>query len=189
MRTVNLFFLLLATTAASAQPGKLLLRLQPCGAVERLLYPLDSTRADLRLYMLMEGTDDVPSSGGHCIQSVATLSNAQLLHVLDAYGGYDLWDPAAHGSLHPDSLRTGLASGRYRWQMGDVNVVWRGYGSAAKGSEWIGLNKGNAIAVLLRVETKTGVQLAVLQLLSDPQQGFTETRVLGRALEDEPLYW
>lgn len=180
---------MMAATAASAQPGDLFFLLQPCGAVERLLYPLDSTRADLRLYMLMEGTDDVPSSAGHCIQSVATLSHVQLLHVVDSRGDLDLWDPAAHGSMHPDSLLSGLNKGRYRWLMGDMRMAWRGYGSSAKGTEWIGPNKGNAITVLARVETRTGNQLTVLQLLSDPQQGFTDTHVLGRALEGEVLRW
>jgi hypothetical protein len=137
--------------------------------------------------MLIEGTDDVPSSGGHCIRSVAGLSHVQMLHVSDGRGNWGIWSPSQHGTLHPDSLAAIITNGNYRWQPGEVRVAWQGYGSFADGKGWRTTERDPI--VMVRVETRAGTRLAVLQLVIDPEHGSADTRALGRSVEGAVLAW
>ena len=150
--------------------------------------PLDSTRADLWLHGMSEGTDDVPSSTGQCIQALASRPHVRMLYGHDARGNWDLWHPDAHGTLEPATLAEGLTTGAHGWDHGDLRVAWMGYGSAFDGNGWQGTHDG-AVRLLLRVTTDAGVQLAMVQVSTTDTEGFSELEVLGVVPEGEPLTW
>ena len=188
MRPLTIPFLLLLATPLLAQPGELFLQ-DPCPLPVRHLSPLDSTRADLWLHGIVEGTEDVPSSAGHCIQAIATRPHVQVLYGFDARRNWDLLNPERHGRLQPDSLADGLANGNFRWDRGDLRVAWQGYGNFFEGNGWTQPNEAGTLRMILRVTTEEAVQLAVVQIATNQAEGFASVAVLNVVPEGDVLTW
>ena len=188
MRPLTIPFLLLLATPLLAQPGEIFFQL-PCPILDRYLSPLDSTRADLWLHGIMEGTEDVPSSAGHCIQAIATGPHVQVLYGFDARRNWDLLNPERHGRLQPYSLADWLANGNLQWHRGDLRVDWQGYGNFFEGNGWTQPNEAGTLRMILRVTDEEAVQLAVVQIATNQAEGFASVAVLNVVPEGDVLTW
>ena len=188
MRPLTISFLLLLATPLLAQPGEIFFQL-PCPILDRYLSPLDSTRADLWLHTIVEGTEDVPSSAGHCIQAIATGPHVQVLYGFDARRNRDILNPERQGRLQPDSLADGLANGNFQWDRGDLRVAWQGYGNFFEGNGWTQPNEAGTLRMILRVTTEKAVQLAVVQVATNQAEGFASVAALKVVPEGDVLTW
>lgn len=131
MRTSSIILLLLGLSA-KAQPGDLHVRFtNPCGfaANDSIDITGDGTY-DLVLQGFSNGTDDVPSSSGHCTLVVANLPGTGLLSDLDARGYRQLKVVAPGETIWPiDTTRLDdLYIPRMLYTDGSIPVAHWGYG-------------------------------------------------------------
>lgn len=132
MRTTSIVFLLLLGLSATAQPGDLPLRFtNPCGfgANDSIDITGDGIH-DLLLQGNSSGTDDEPSSSGHCTLELANLPGTGFLSDLDARGYRQLKVVAPGDSIEPldATRRDDLYIPRLLYADGSIPVADWGYG-------------------------------------------------------------
>ena len=152
-----------------AQPGPP--ELDDCPNGGYLLFLIDPERADLRLNYRAEGTDNVPSSAGHCKQVVSTLPHVQVLYVLDQRGGWELWSQKKHGIVYPEVLEDGLGTRTLRWDRAYLEVASQSYGNDFRTSARTPTLEPEASDLVLRVETTEGVKLALVRVRTNAAEG------------------
>lgn len=131
MRTTSIAFVLLSLRVA-AQPGTLYDRFaNPCGfgANDSIDITGDGIH-DLLLQGNSSGTDDEPSSSGHCTLELANLPGTGFLSDLDARGYRQLKVVALGDSIEPldTTRRDDLYIPRLLYTDGSIPVAHWGYG-------------------------------------------------------------
>src|SRR5688572_16910612 len=76
------------------------------------------------------GTDDEPSSSGHCTWGVHCLAGTMILHDNDRYGPREPHTFTKEGVLGADDLRNAIRTQQQAWAPGMIPVVQWGYGAA-----------------------------------------------------------
>lgn len=181
----TLLFVLLLPYSLRAQPGPPETGNCPNGGYD--LNPIDPARADLRLTYTAEGTEDVPSSSGRCMQVLTTLDHVQVLYVLDAHGQWILWSPELHGTLEPEDLEDGLGTRTLRWDRAELEVASRGYGDLFKTAYWNPMNERGWTDLAMRVETSEGPMLALVHVRTNGAEGLGNVDRIAVVREGEML--
>lgn len=162
--------------------------LQPCGPPASYGVALqDVRRSDLEVVSSSQGTDDVPSSSGHCTRGIVNRAHARFLYDRDRNGAWVILHPDSGDVLHPDSLQKGIAAGRLRWDHGHLPVCYMGYGSQHDGKGWHLMEEREWKRSIVRVETPDAVYLVSVLVECVLPDGIIEVRGRRVVLEGEPL--
>ncbi|MBP7409670.1 MAG: hypothetical protein KA941_13010 [Flavobacteriales bacterium] len=182
-------FLLLFTLAftATAQPGPDLLFLEPCGRGHYGVALQDTKRFDVQVMTYGIGTDDEPSSSGNCIRQLDLYEHADLLMEWNRNGYYIVHAPKAGEVLHPDSLKAGLASGRFKWGKTTLPICYQGYGAQADGKGWHLHEPRTWERSIVRLTTPEATYLVAMTVAYLEPDGRIEVRGRRVVLEGEPL--
>ncbi|MCC6542435.1 MAG: hypothetical protein IT225_09465 [Flavobacteriales bacterium] len=180
--------LLFLPLAANAQPGDDPFLEPGClmGSYGVALQNID--RHDVQVITTSMGTDDVPSSSGHCTRQVMLMDHADFLLENDHQGNYYLIaEPHAGDTLHPDTLKAGLASGRYRWGKSNMPICYQGYGAQFDGKGWHLMEPRTWERSIVRLSTPEAVYLVAMTVAYFEPEGRIEVRGRRVVLEGEPL--
>lgn len=170
-----------------AQPGIDYFR-EPCGGPASYGVVLqDVRRFDLEVVSGSMGTEDEPSSSGICTRGISNRAHAQFLHERDRNGALAVLHPDSGDVLHPDSLKRGLATGRYLWGNGHLPVCYSGYGSQFDGKGWQLMDEREWKRTIVRVETPEAVYLVAVLVNYLLPDGTIDVRGRRVVLEGEPL--
>ncbi len=172
---------------AQGQPG-IEHFLNPCGTASYGVPLQNIARNDVQVLTYGMGTDDVPSSSGHCIRTVRNYEHAQFLHALDRRTGYwQVVSPKAGDVLHPDSLRAGIAAGRLRWAAGAMPICYQGYGAQHDGTGWQQVEPRDWERSIVRITTPEAVYLVEMTIAFLLPDGAVDVRGRNLVLEGSPL--
>jgi hypothetical protein len=150
---------------------------------------MDPERADFRLSMFSEGTEDVPSSSGYCRMVVTTHAHVDLLYAVDGRGDMRSDWPQQGYVLHPDSLALGLAQYRFRWLPGTLEIAHQGYGAAFTGNDWHAFDERGYTQAIARVRTAEGTWLCFVRATTNAAEGLAGFHALATVREGEALHW
>ncbi|HRD52549.1 MAG TPA: hypothetical protein PKY96_07870 [Flavobacteriales bacterium] len=172
---------------AFSQPGPDLLFMEPCGMGRYGVALQDTKRFDVQVSTYGVGTDDVPSSSGNCIRNVSLYEHADFLLEKDQQGYYIVHAPHAGDVLHPDSLKAGLASGRFKWGKYTLPICYRGYGSQFDGKGWHLHEPRTWERSIVRLTTPEATYLVAMTIAYLEPHGIIEVRGRRVVLGGEPL--
>ena len=172
-----------------AQPGAELFFMEPCGLLP--YHEVDITGdsiPDLIITGRSEGTDDVPSSSGHCSRVVQCATGTQLLSENDGAGPDIPAQFGAHGTL----VRIILEEDRYlparHWFPGELVASHWAYGGAARGVQAPQPELRNTIFIA-RVRTLDADTLIAFEIDVDPSTQNVSIQVIATAPDGSDLVW
>lgn len=172
---------------AHAQPGDDRF-FEPCGGNAHYGVALQNTqRFDMYVMTLSQGTDDVPSSSGNCIRQVHLAEHAQYLLERDRQGYHVIHAPKPGEVLHPDTLKHGLATDRFRWGKSTMPICYQGYGAQADGKGWHLLEPRTWERSIVRLSTPEATYLVAMSVAYLEPDGIIDVRGRRVVLEGEPL--
>ncbi len=172
--------------AAIAQPG-LEQFMDPCATASYGVPLQDIARNDVQVFTYGVGTDDVPSSSGHCIRTVSCYENVQFLHALDRRtGSWLIVAPKAGDVLNPDSLSAGIAAGRLRWAAGTMPICHQGYGAQHDGKGWQLVEPRDWERSIVRIQLADVTYLVAMTVTYLEPDGIIDVRGGPAVLEGEP---
>ncbi|MEZ4739316.1 MAG: hypothetical protein R2818_08140 [Flavobacteriales bacterium] len=189
MRTTFLLIGSIWCTLLCAQPGDDLYLMDPCGVLPYLEVDLTGDHIpDLIITGRSEGTDDVPSSSGHC-STVVQCAAGTLLMRSDNSGEAEI--PAqlgAHGTLLHSALEEDPHHTDRRWIFGEVLATFRAYGGAARGIQAPppDLRYSTFIA---RTGTTEAYTLTAFRVDVDPLTQYVSVHVIATAPYGSDLVW
>ncbi len=171
---------------ACAQPGDDPFAI-PCGMASDGRPLQDTRRDDIQVITTSMGTDDVPSSSGHCTRQVMLLDHAEFLLERNHQGYHLIAEPKAGDVLHPDPLRAGLATGRYRWGKSYMPICHQGYGAQFDGKGWHPVEPRTWERSIVRLVTPEAIYLVAMTVAYLEPDGIIEVRGRRVVLEGDPL--
>lgn len=174
--------------AALAQPGEdPFAEPEPCGLGHYGAALQDTNRQDVQVVTLGQGTDDVPSSSGNCIRRVHLYEHADFLMEKHHQSYYVVHAPKAGDVLHPDSLKAGIVSGRFKWGKDTLPICYQGYGAQFDGKGWHRQEPRTWERSIVRLTTPEAVYLVAMTVACQETDGSIEVRSGRVVLEGEPL--
>lgn len=172
---------------AHAQPGPEHMPPGPCVS-GRYGVPLqDVRRHDVEVISTSMGTDDVPSSSGNCIRQVVLHEHADFLLERDRQGYHVIYAAKEGDVLHPDSLKAGLATDRFRWGKSTMPICYQGYGSQADGKGWHLMEPRTWERSIVRLTTEDAIYLVAMTVAYLEPHGTIEVRGPRVVQEGTPL--
>lgn len=177
-----LLFAALLPFAAHAQPGDDLFA-DPCASASSGVPLQNIQRDDVQVVTYGVGTDDVPSSSGHCVRQVALMDNAEFLLQKSHQGSWFIAEPKTGDVLHPDSLASGIAAGRLRWGKSTLPICRQGYGAQHDGKGWHLVEPRAWERSIVRITTPEGNYLVAMSVQFRTPDGSIEVR--GRSVVRE----
>lgn len=181
-----LLALTLLPFSAFAQPGDDFFAI-PCSMASYGVTLQDTRRDDVQVITTSMGTDDVPSSSGHCTRQLMMMDHADFLLERDRQWDYQIAEPHAGDTLHPDTLKARLASGRYRWGKSYMPICYQGYGAHFDGKGWHLVEPRTWERSIVRLTTPEAVYLVAMSVTYLEPDGRIEVRGRRVVLEGEPL--
>ncbi|MBL7964665.1 MAG: hypothetical protein JNM31_12580 [Flavobacteriales bacterium] len=173
--------------AAFAQPGPDVIFREHCGMGQYGVALQDTKRFDVQVSTYGVGTDDVPSSSGNCFRKVELYEHADFLLERNDQGYYLVHEAKAGDVLYPDSLKVGLASGRFKWGKNTLTICYKGYGAQDDGKGWQLMEPRTWERSIVRLTTEDAIYLVAMTVAYLEPLGVIEVRGRRVVLEGEPL--